>query len=99
MTKQELISAMIDNKIVRVQVVSIENNNNLVPCCFILGSGQRAFGWGKDEVPLDKCANLLFNGDVKHTIKHLKSTYSGHVVNYDYTKTLQQLIEEQLELL
>lgn len=104
MTKQELINELLDKKVVRVQVLSIPDwNGGCDPKCFILGSGERPFGYGKDEVNPNDFEYIEFNGDVTHAIRHLNATFNGHKEpcyedSYDYMVTLKELIEEQLKL-
>lgn len=101
-TKKELIEALLENGIVKVQVLRVPDwNGGCRPRCVLLKEGDAEYGYGEHDRKLGDFTYVEFSGDTSKAVAHLGDEFWEHYeARYckprDYYPTLRALITSAL---
>lgn len=102
MNKKEIIEALLDNRIVSVQVLRVPDwNGGCRAKCVLLKEGDPEYGYGEHDRKLEDFTYVEFSGDTSKTVAHLSDKFWEHYepryeVARDYYPTLRELITSAL---
>ena len=102
MTKKELIKALLENEIVKVQVIRVPDwDGGCREKCVLLKKGDAEYGYGENDRPLGDFTYVEFSGDSSEAISHLGQKFWEHwepryAEPRDYYPTLRALITSAL---